>query len=83
YDVRLHFSCSPITSQGRRVFDVYAQDALVLSDVTVDPADGSGQQTVEHLLERMPIAGDLRLRFVPKQGAAVLAGIEIEKRETE
>ncbi|TWU25393.1 Alcohol dehydrogenase [cytochrome c] precursor [Novipirellula galeiformis] len=83
YDVRLHFSSSPITSQGRRVFDVYAQDKLVISDVTIDPADGSGQQTAEHLLEQIPIAGNLRLRFVPKQGSAVLSGIEIDKRETE
>ncbi|TWU33914.1 Alcohol dehydrogenase [cytochrome c] precursor [Novipirellula artificiosorum] len=79
YDVRLHFSCSPIASQGRRVFDVHAQDELVLSNVTIDPADGSGQQTAEHLLEQIPIAGNLRLRFVPKQGTAVLSGIEIEK----
>ncbi|TWU35234.1 Alcohol dehydrogenase [cytochrome c] precursor [Novipirellula aureliae] len=80
YDVRLHFSCSPIASQGRRVFDVYAQDQLVLSDVAIDPAGDVGQQTAEHLLEKIPIAGDLRLRFVPKQGTAVLSGIEIEKR---
>jgi hypothetical protein len=83
YNVRLHFACSPIASEGRRVFDVYVQDELVLSDVTIDPADGSGQETAEHLLEQIPIAGNLRLRFVPKQGAAVLSGIEIEKRETE
>ena len=83
YDVRLHFSCSPIANDGRRVFDVYAQDELVLSDVTIDPADGSGHETAEHLLEHIPIAGNLQLRFVPKQGTAVLAGIEIEKRDTE
>lgn len=83
YDVRLHFSSSPIATVGRRVFDVYVQDELVLSDVTIDPADGSGHETAEHVLEQIPIAGNLRLRFVPKQGTAVLAGIEIEKRETE
>ncbi len=83
YDVRLHFSCSPIATVGRRVFDVYAQDELVLSDVTIDPVDGSGHETAEYLLEQVPIAGHLRLKFVPKQGTAVLAGIEIEKRDTE
>ncbi|QDS87803.1 Alcohol dehydrogenase [cytochrome c] precursor [Rosistilla ulvae] len=83
YDVRLHFSSSPIASKGRRVFDVYVRDEVVLSDVTIDPSEGSGQQTAEHLLEQIPIAGELLLRFVPKKGSAVLSGIEIEKRETE
>lgn len=82
YDVTLHFSCSPIASEGRRVFDVYAQDELVLSDVTIDPADGSNHQTAEHRLENIAIGENLRLRFVPKQGTAVLAGIEVEMRES-
>jgi hypothetical protein len=80
YDVRLHFACLPLASEGRRVFDVYAQDELVLREVTLDPTGESGQVAVERLLERLPIAGTLQLRFVAKEGAAVLSGIEIEKR---
>ncbi|MCA9183161.1 MAG: PQQ-binding-like beta-propeller repeat protein [Planctomycetales bacterium] len=79
YDVRLHFACSPLTTNGRRVFDVYAQDELVLSDVTLDPNGTSGPVTVEHLLEGVSIAGKLQLRFVAKEGTPTLAGIEIER----
>ncbi len=79
YDVRLHFACSPLTTKGRRVFDVYAQDKLVLSDVILDPTGSSDQATAERLLEGVSIAGKLQLRFVAKEGTAALSGIEIEK----
>ncbi|MCC7336760.1 MAG: PQQ-binding-like beta-propeller repeat protein [Pirellulaceae bacterium] len=79
YDVRLHFACSPLTTKGRRVFDVYVQDELKLSDVTLDPSGTSGQATAEHLLEGVSIAGKLQLRFVAKEGTPALAGIEVEK----
>ncbi|MEO8269999.1 MAG: PQQ-binding-like beta-propeller repeat protein, partial [Aureliella sp.] len=79
YNVRLHFACSPLTKKGRRVFDVYAQDALVLSDVTLDPTGQSGPITMEGQLGDVSIAGELNLRFVAKEGTAVLSGIEIER----
>lgn len=79
YDIRLHFACSPLTTKGRRVFDVYAQDKLVLSDVTLDPGGTSAQVTAERLLEGVSIAGKLQLRFVAKEGTPALSGIEIDK----
>ncbi len=78
YDVRLHFACSPLT-QRRRVFDVYAQDKLVLSDVTLDPSESSGQAAVEHSIKGLALTDKLQLRFVAKDGTPTLAGIEIEK----
>ena len=80
YDVRLHFAASPVSSGGRRVFDVYAQDKLVCSDVTIDPSGSAQQRFSVQLLENVAIADKLRLRFVPKQGHASLAGIEVIKK---
>ena len=81
YDVRLHFAASPLDRDGPRVFDVYAQDQRVCSDVTIDSSSATGQRFSVQLIENISIANKLRLRFVPKQGRASLAGIEIVKKK--
>ena len=81
YDVRLHFAASPLDRRGPRVFDVYAQDQLVCSDVTIDPSGANEHRFSVNLLKNISIANRLRLRFVPKQGHASLAGIEIVKQK--
>ncbi len=83
YDVRLHFAVSPIASDGPRVFDVFIQDQLVASDVTLDPYGSADARTTERLIEDLPLTGKLRLRFVPKQGKPILSGIELIKKESE
>ena len=77
YIIRLHFAASPIDRGGPRVFDVYAQDQLVSSNVTIDPSGTAQQRFSVQLLENISIADKLRLRFVPKKRQAALAGIEI------
>lgn len=77
YSLRLHFAASPTDNSGPRVFDVYAQDELVCSNVTFDPASVSAGRYSVQSLKNIAIADKLRLRFVPKQGHASLAGIEI------
>jgi outer membrane protein assembly factor BamB len=80
YSVRLHFAASPIDQGGQRVFDVYAQDELVCNNVSIDPAAKGQLRYSVQVLENVSIADKLRLRFVPKQGKASLAGIEIVKQ---
>jgi hypothetical protein len=62
------------------VFDVYAQDELVCSNVTIDPSATGAQRYSVQVLENVSIPDKLKLRFVPKQGKASLAGIEIVKQ---
>jgi len=80
YDVRLHFAASPLDQGGVRVFDVFVQDKLLLSDVTIKPTGSPQERFAVKLLEDVPIADKLRIRFVPKQGSAALAGIEVVKK---
>lgn len=81
YDVRLHFAAPPLEANNRRVFDVYAQDQLVASDVTLDPNGTDEQRATERLLKDLSLVGKLRLRFVPKQGQALLSGIELTRKD--
>ncbi len=80
YDVRMHFAALPLDQGGERVFDVYVQDKLVLSDVTIKPTGSVTERYTAKLLEDVAIADKLKIRFVPKQGKAALAGIEVVKR---
>jgi outer membrane protein assembly factor BamB len=81
YDVRLHFAVPLLGTGGRRVFDVYAQDQLVASDVTLDPLGSQQEQFSEKLLADLPLSGKLRLKFVPKVGQPLLSGIELIKKD--
>ncbi len=80
YDVRLHFAAAATNSANRRVFDIYAQDELVASDVTLDPSN-TEQRYAVRLIENLSLTGKLRLRFVPKQGQAMLSGIELIRKD--
>lgn len=82
YDVRLHFAAPLLEANNRRVFDIYAQDQLVASNVVLDPNGTDEQRATERRLENLPLAGKLRLRFAPKQGQAVLSGIELFRKDT-
>jgi outer membrane protein assembly factor BamB len=53
YDACLHFAAPPFDS-GRRVFDVYAQDQLVASDVTLDPSGTVDQRYLWATNRRWP-----------------------------
>ena len=79
YSIRMHFAASPLDQGGPRIFDVYAQDELVCSNVTIHPAATGQQRYSVQLIENVAIPDMLKLRFVPKQGKASLAGIEIVK----
>ncbi len=80
YDVRLYFGAPRQGPAGVRVFDVYLQDECVVQDVTLNSAGDSGQTHCVHLLENIPLADELHLRFVPKQGLPILSGVEIVQR---
>jgi outer membrane protein assembly factor BamB len=80
YDVRLHFAASPLLSSGVRVFDVYLGDEMVFENVTIDPDGEPDARYCEKLLENVPLSHKLHLKFVPKQGQPVLAGIEVIKK---
>ena len=78
YDVRLHFAASPLRSDEVRVFDIYAQDQLVASDVRLDPRGSIDERCAERVIEDLSIAGKLRLRFVPKRRATYAVGNRID-----
>ncbi len=80
YDIRLHFAASPLDQGGVRIFDLYIQDRLLLSDVTINPAGTASERFAVKLLENLPVGDKVRMRFAPKQGRAALAGIEFVKR---
>ena len=74
YRVRLLFGL-PRDGDPDRIFDVFAQGEQVLQDVTLSRQ--SGKQAIVKVLENVAIADVLHLRFVPKQGDALLSGIEV------
>ena len=73
YRVRLLFGV-PNPNDAKRVFDIYAQGNRVLTDVTLNQ---TGRDGVIKVLDRVSIKNKLQLRFVPKQGHAMLSGIEL------
>lgn len=81
YDVRLHFAAPPVGADSRRVFDVYLQDQLVASDITLDPLGAPAERYAQRLITDLKLSGKLRLRFEAKQGQALLSGLEILRRD--
>ncbi|TWT84112.1 Serine/threonine-protein kinase AfsK [Planctomycetes bacterium CA13] len=75
FDVELFFAVPKELQKGIRVFDVYAQGERVAQDVTLDPTDGSGIQSLR--LNRIAISNELHLRFVAKQGEPILSGVRV------
>ncbi len=68
HDVRLYLSVPRQAEGGIRVFDVWAQGKRVAEDVTLDPDGKRGETNVELSLVDIPIAAELHLRFIAKQG---------------
>ncbi len=79
YDVKLFFAAPAQEISAKSVFDVHAQGELVIKDVTLDPPGSGSKTSVTHLLKNVPIVDELHLRFVPKQGSAIVSGIEIRQ----
>ena len=80
--VRLFFAV-PKLAQGEqeRVFDVLVQGERVLEDLRLAPTeDGAGYCV--HALRDVPVAEELHLEFVPKQGQPVISGIELVRQHT-
>lgn len=72
---------APRGSREKRVFDVYAQDKLVASNVEVKPGDYARIEPPTVLvLRRIAIADSLQLRFTAKQGTPLLSGVRLAKR---
>ncbi len=80
YDLRLLFG-SPSPLSGVRAFNVVVQGASESGKVTLDPSGKLGN-FAELRIDKVHVDGELRLQFNPLQGAAILSGIEIRKRET-
>ena len=76
YRVRLFFAAPQSSAPGVRQFDVAMQGEIVLEDVTLDPASGGH---VAHTISNVMIADALNLEFIPKTGAPVLSGIELQR----
>ena len=74
YRLRLFFGNQSTVGSQTRIFDVYVQDRLAINNVTIDPQEKSGQI---YTLEGVRAAGELRLRFEPKQGLPLLSGLEV------
>ncbi|WP_182866930.1 outer membrane protein assembly factor BamB family protein [Stieleria mannarensis] len=78
YDVELIFADPEPDDQNVRVFDVYVQDDRVAENVTIGGDVEHAVATIE--LKSVSVQNDLNVRFVPKQGMAVLSGIQLRRR---
>ena len=76
YRLRLFFGGPEIQVSDRRVFDVFVQNKLVLSDVTIDSSTDEAQSCV-HVVNDIQIGEELDIRFQAKQGKPVLSGLEL------
>ena len=77
YQVRLFYGL-PKSGQDDVVFDVIVQGKQVLKDVTLSQT-GDQPRFAVSTLDDIAIADDLKIQFQPKQGQAVLCGIEIQR----
>lgn len=77
YRVRLFFGSPPETGLKPSIFDVYLQDQLALTNITVDPAGVDGATSVVRSLESVMVSDQFRIRFVPRQGQPLISGIEL------
>jgi len=80
YDVTLYFANPPLATDQVRVFDVYAQDQLLLSDMRLDPNGDSPTTSMQHTLVDLQIRDKLHIRIEAKQGTPVLSGIELNRK---
>jgi hypothetical protein len=80
HDVRLYFGVPRKADSTIRVFDVWAQGKRVATDVTLDPHGDRGEAHLELSLVDIPIAEELQLRFIPKQGAPIVSGLQVIRK---
>ncbi len=82
YRVRLFFAAPSIADvDGKHIFDVHLQGRLVLDNVHVDSSGAGDARFVVHTVDKVAVANELNLQFIPIQGAPVLSGIELLSRE--
>ena len=82
YRLRLFFGDPGRKVSDRRVFDVFVQDKLVLTDVTIDPSNDKSRGCV-HALDDILIGEELDIRFQAKMGQPVLSGVELTRQRSE
>ena len=82
YRLRFFFSGPELEVNDRRVFDVFVQDKLMLTDVTIDPSDDKLRGCV-HVLDDIMIGEELDIRFKAKQGKSLLSGLELIRQHPE
>lgn len=82
YRLRLFFGAPKLEVDDRRVFDVFVQDKLMLTDVTIDASKDSSRGSV-HVLEDVMIGEELDIRFQAKQGKPLLSGVELIRQHPE
>ena len=75
YRLRFFFGSPEIDFRDKRVFDVYVEEKLVLTDVTLD--DSTTPQSSVHVLDDVVIGDVLDIRFQAKQGKPLLSGLEL------
>jgi len=79
YEVELIFA-PPRGSTEERVFDVYAQEKLVASNVEVLPGDPTKTAPAKSIvLPSVAIEETLKLRFEAKRGTPTLSGVRLDK----
>lgn len=81
YGLRLFFGGPELEVSDRRVFDVFVQGKLMLTDVTIDPSDQKSRCCV-HVLDDIMIGEELDIRFKAKQGKPVLSGVELVRQHS-
>ena len=81
YRLRLFFSQSKLDGDDRRVFDVYVQDKLAVSDVTIEGASGEAGDSV-FVLNDILVGEELDIRFQAKQGKPLLSGLELIRQNS-
>jgi hypothetical protein len=80
YRVRMLFGLPKFGDRIPPVFDVYAQNQRVLTDVSLSGKSEGGSHVIE-VIDRVSIAKELHLRLVPKQGKPVLSGLELVRQD--
>lgn len=83
YRVRLLFGAPPEAGLGRSVFDVYLQDRLVQSDVTLNPDGPPGETAATYTFDNVMISDQLQVRFIPKEGKPLISGIELRSMQAQ
>ncbi|MBI5722402.1 MAG: PQQ-binding-like beta-propeller repeat protein [Planctomycetes bacterium] len=76
YTVRLYFAEPDEVKADERVFSISVQDQIKIEDLDIVRETGGPRRLLVKELKGINVKGELKITFTPKNGAALICGVE-------